>query len=133
VSASSIELYGDDYCVIDMHNLFVGTTADDELLLLGAAPGTDRRLAEECSRFGVQMDGGRKLASYSGGEQAMIGCLLMMLLLPQAPLRILLVHVMETLSPRNREALALRFAQLLPEASLFTLAPDGPQPLAEYA
>ena len=133
VTASPLAEHGRDFCVIDMHNLFVGTTLEDELLLLGADDGTLETLRRECMPFGVRLEAGRALASYSGGEQAIVCCLTLMALLPREPLRILLVHVLETLSPRNRELLLDRFAAALPEAGLFTLAGSTPQPVVRHA
>lgn len=133
VTASPLAVHGRDFCVIDMHNLFVGTTLEDELLLLGAADGTLPALRRESGPFGLRLEPGRQLGSYSGGEQAIICCLTLMALLPRSPLRILLVHVLETLSPRNRELLLDRFAAVLPEAGLFTLAGGEPQPVVRHA
>lgn len=133
MSSAALAEYGRDYCVIDTRNLFVGTTLEDEILLLGAEDGLFAALIPECARFGLRLEPGRKLASYSGGEQVIICCLLLMALLPPEPLRVLLVHVLETLSPRNRELLLDGFAAALPAARLFILTPDGPQPLADHA
>jgi hypothetical protein len=132
MSFATLEEYGRDYCVIDTHNLFVGTTLEDEILLLGAEGELFSVIARECSRFGVQLEPGRKLPSYSGGEQSIICCLLLMNLLPRERLSILLVHVLETLSPRNRSLLLDRFDALLPAASLSVLTEDGPKPLADH-
>lgn len=133
VNASPLAEHGRDHCVIDMHNLFVGTTLEDELLLLGAGEGALTGIIGECALFGVRLEPGRLLSSYSGGEQAIICCLTLMALLPRRPLRVLLVHVLETLSPRNRELLLDRFATVLPEASLFTLVGNVPQPAGRHA
>jgi hypothetical protein len=83
LSCAALEKYGQDYCVIDTHNLFVGTTLEDEVLLLGGDAGLFTDIARECSRFGLQLAPGRKLSSYSGGEQSIICCLLLMSLLPK--------------------------------------------------
>jgi hypothetical protein len=133
MSPSALALHGRDFCVIDTSNLFVGTTLEDELLLLGSGDEALGRVRSECAPFGLHPEPGRKLASYSGGEQAIICCLLLMTLLPATPQRILLVHVLETLSPRNREKLLRRFAETLPRAALFTLTFDGPKPLDAHA
>ncbi len=132
MSHAALEKYGQDYCVIDTHNLFVGTTLEDEVLLLGGSTELFSVIGRECSRFGLQLTPGRKLSSYSGGEQSIICCLLLMSLLPKDSLAILLIHVLETLSPRNRKLLLDRFATDLPGASLFSLAEKGPQPLASH-
>ena len=133
MSLSALSLHGNEYCVIDTSNLFVGTTLEDELLLLGAGPGALGRVQSECAHFGLHPEPARRLASYSGGEQAIICCLLLMALLPETQQRILLVHVLETLSQRNREKLLRCFAETLPRAALFTLTFDGPRPLDAHA
>ena len=133
MSFATLAEYGRDYCVIDTHNLFVGTTLEDEILLLGADDGVFSTIAQECSRFGLKLENGRKLSSYSGGEQSIICCLLLMNLLPREKLSILLVHVLETLSPRNRDLLLERFTALLPDASLSFLTEKGPKPVTDNA
>ncbi|PKN40340.1 MAG: hypothetical protein CVU60_16005 [Deltaproteobacteria bacterium HGW-Deltaproteobacteria-18] len=133
MSFATLAEYGRDYCVIDTHNLFVGTTLEDEILLLGADDGIFSTIARECSRFGLELEHGRKLSSYSGGEQSIICCLLLMNLLPKEKLSILLVHVLETLSPRNRDLLLDRFTALLPAASLSSLTEKGPKLVTDHA
>lgn len=133
VNASTIATYGSRYCVIDVRNLFVGTTLEDELLLLGADGSALPDIRRQCDGFGVRLDAARKLSSYSGGEQAIICCLTLMTLLQARPVRILLVHVLETLSPRNRAALVRRFRTALPGAELFTLTGESPQPVEDHA
>jgi hypothetical protein len=132
MSFATLAEYGRNYCVIDTHNLFVGTTLEDEILLLGADDDLFSGIAQECARFGLQLEPGRKLSSYSGGEQSIICCVLLMNLLPKEKLSILLVHVLETLSPRNRNLLLDRFAALLPAASLLILSENGPKPVADH-
>lgn len=133
MNASTLAGHGRDYCVIDVHNLFVGTTLEDELLLLGAADETVEEVRRGCAEFGVRLEPGRRLSSYSGGEQAIICCLTLMALLPRQPLRVLFVHVLETLSPRNRALLLDRFAAVLPAAGLFSLLEGEPRPVDRHA
>ena len=129
---SPLALYGRDYCVIDMQNLFVGTTLEDELLILRADDGLASGIRNEGVRFGLHLEPGRRLDSCSGGEQAIVCCLLLTALLPKTPVRILLVHVLETLSPRNRELILNMFQTARPEASLFTMTQTGPMPMADH-
>ena len=131
MSCATLASYGRDYCVIDTHNLFVGTTLEDEILLLGGRDELFGLVAEKGSHFGLRLAPGRKLSSYSGGEQTIICCLLLMNLLPDG-VRILLVHALETLSPRNRELLLESFAASLPAASLFSMTETGPKPLNNH-
>ena len=133
MSTQALARYGADYCIVDTHNLFVGTTLEDEILLLGGRDELMDDMAKGCQEFGLVLAPGRKLASYSGGEQIIICCLLLMHMLPESDVRILLVHAVETLSERNRERLLESFASRLPRASLFVLAEDKPQPLTRHA
>ncbi len=131
MSCATLVRYGQDYCVIDTHNLFVGTTLEDEILLLGGPDDLFGVIADGCGNFGLRLAPGRRLSSYSGGEQIIICCLLLMNLMPDG-VRILLVHALETLSPGNRELLLDSFASTLPTASLFTLTENGPRPLSRH-
>lgn len=131
MSCATLALYGQDYCVIDTHNLFVGTTLEDEILLLGGRSEMFDAMAGQCSDYGLSLAPGRKLSSYSGGERIIICCLLLMHFLP-GDARILLVHALETLSPRNRARLLEDFAATLPSASLFSLTDNGPQPVRNH-
>lgn len=127
--SSAITNYGESYCVIDMHNLFVGTTLADEILILGGRASVLTEVSAACVRFGIGVQSHRLLSSYSGGEQALICCLLLMRLLPDKAVPILLVHVLETLSPGNRQRLLHEFRATAPQATLHTMGPQGPCPI----
>ena len=118
-----------DFCVIDTHNLFVCATLEDEILVLGGDADVFPRLVDDARAFGLVPRPRRRLDSYSGGEQAILCCLLLMRLLPPSPRPILLVRILETLSARNRDILLRLFAANRPRAALFTLTPSGPHAL----
>lgn len=124
-----IKQYGHVYLVLDMHNLFVSTTMDDEILIFNGSDTLKKNLASTARDFKINWSGQRPLSSYSGGEQAILGCLLVMHLAPKKPLKILLVHILETLSEQNRKNLLTKFASILPTAKIFTLGSNGPQPI----
>ena len=132
MTGQALARHGREYCVLDTHNLLVGTTLEDEILLLGGPDTALDAVAADCADFGLSLAPGRLFSSYSGGERVIVCCLLLMHLLPARKVRILLVHALETLSERNRELLLERFAARLPHASLFVLAEDGPQPLTQH-
>lgn len=120
-----VEAFGETHCVIDQSNLFVSATLEDELLLLDAPEGALTRLQEICVRFGFQPEPKRPFSSYSGGEQAILCCALLMLLVPDG-VPVLLVHVLETLSERNRALLRQAFDEFLPASPLLVLRTEGP-------
>lgn len=126
MNQSVIHTHGRRYCIIDMHNLFVGATAGDELLLLADREDCLPQIRAACLCFGLDLDPDRLLSSYSGGEQAIICCEILLAVLPRTAADILFVHVLETLSASNRKQLLARFAAVLPGAGLFTLTASGP-------
>ena len=130
MTLDSIAAFGNRFCLIDTHNLFVCTTLEDEILVLGGDSSLFAHLVDDARPFGLIPRPGRKLHSYSGGEQAILCCLLLMHLLPPTPRPILLVRVLETLSARNRNLLIQLFAARRPQTQIFTLAADGPHALS---
>jgi hypothetical protein len=130
MTMDGLATFGNRVCLIDIHNLFVCTTLEDEILVLGGAASLFARIVDDARPFGLIPRPGRKLHSYSGGEQAILCCLLLMHLLPPTPRPILLVRVLETLSARNRKLLIRLFATSLPQTQIFTLTTDGPHALS---
>lgn len=129
MNPDSISTFGANFCVIDTHNLFVCATLEDEILVLGGAADIFPRIVDDARVFGLIPRPRRWLNSYSGGEQAILCCLLLMRLPPPTPRPILLVRILETLSARNRDILTRLFASRMPQAALFTLSSDGPHAL----
>ena len=130
MNPDTIATFGADYCVIDTHNLFVCATLEDEILILGDDQSLFADLVDDARRFGLTPEPRRQLQSYSGGEQAILACLLLMRLSFPITRPILLVHVLETLSSRNRDLLLRFFALRRPQTRLFTLTADGPHALS---
>lgn len=127
MSTDSVTDFDAAYCVIDTHNLFVCATLEDELLVLGADHETHSRIAAEAVPFGLTLDPGRRLDSYSGGEQVILCALMLLHLLPVPPSRILFVHALEALSSRNRTTLLDLFRSRLPSFALCTLTDGCPE------
>ena len=126
MSTDSLTQFGTNYCVIDVDNLFICSTLEDEILILGNKPNLWIKIAQDAQSFGLSIQPGRNFHKYSGGEQVILCCLLLMYLLPSPSLPILLVRVLETLSSHNRVLLAKFFAKRLPHTQVFTLTLDGP-------
>ena len=45
-----------DYCILDTHNLFVCTTLEDEILVLGGKQELLTGLAGQCCNFGFSLE-----------------------------------------------------------------------------
>ncbi|GAB1410432.1 hypothetical protein MASR1M90_15860 [Desulfovibrionales bacterium] len=124
-----LEAYGREFCVIDASNLFVCTTLADELILFSAEHMLDA-LTSQCAELGIAVKPTRALRTYSGGEQAMISCLLISLMLPARPVRILLVHIVEALSLGNARKMLCLMRANASQISVYTLTATGPAPYA---
>lgn len=121
-----LESYSTNFCVIDANNLFVCSTVGDEVLLYRAGSTVLDTLILQCADLGIALDPERAVRTYSGGEQAMLCCLLISLLVPSKPVRVLLVRIIETLSAANASRMVRVFRANAPLAQLFTLADAGP-------
>ena len=126
MSTNSLTQFGANYCVIDVDNLFICSTLEDEILILGNKPYLWTKIAQDAQSFDLSIQAGRNFHSYSGGEQVILCCLLLMHLLPNPCPPLLLVRVLETLSNQNRALLSKLFAKRLPYTQIFTLTLDGP-------
>ncbi|NLY40373.1 MAG: hypothetical protein GX055_01955 [Desulfovibrionales bacterium] len=123
---TALKLYGQEFCVIDTSNLFVCTNIADELLLYSADNSLLAVLTAQCAGLGIALDPRRALHTYSGGEQAMICCALLSLVLPRRPVRVLLVHIVEALSVRNAQKILHLMQANAPQMTILTLTEEGP-------
>ena len=105
------EDWGRSYLVLDVNALFVAASLREELwLYLGREdPGLLSRVCRAAEAFQIRtVDADRDLATYSGGEQAIIAALLTLYLIRELDLqsrRLLLCGVLESISRDNRRRL----------------------------
>ena len=107
--------WGQSYLIVDVNCLFVAASLREEMWLYLRREDCDllalvRRNAEEFNIRGVDPD--RELATYSGGEQAILACLLIIALIRTLgikELQLLLCGVLESISRENRQRLYRHF------------------------
>ena len=115
---SMLERYAQDFLVLEINHLFVSTTLREEIWLLQQTEDADilRQIISQARQFDLtEIDADRNLDTYSGGQQAIIACLLVMAAITDRrihDLRLLLVNVMESISRKNRRRLTAAFGQL---------------------
>ena len=115
---SMLERYAQDFLVLEINHLFVSTTLREEIWLLQQTEDADilRQIISQARDFDLtEIDADRNLDTYSGGQQAIIACLLVMAAITDRrihDLRLLLVNVMESISRENRRRLTAAFGQL---------------------
>lgn len=128
-----MQAYGAEWLVLDFNHLFISTSLREEVWLLRHRD--DRAITEqviaEAADFGIEgINADREFHTYSGGEQAILACLLIMAVIKANDahdVRILLYNVLESLSADNRARLVGRFADLQRTHGARAFMHDGKQ------
>ena len=110
--------YDKDYLIVDFDHLFIAATLREEIWLLQSR--NDHELIDEIIRAAsaftmLEVAPDRNLDLYSTGQQAILACLLVMAVIRannRHNLKLLLNHVLESISPANRRRLLLEFDRL---------------------
>ena len=113
-----LDRYAGDFLILDYNHLFVSGSLREEVWLLRQAD--DQALVAEILQsaraFGIHEASAEKgFDTYSGGQQAILGCLLIMALIRAAgvrDVRLLLSDVMDSVSGENRGRLQSLFAAM---------------------
>ena len=113
-----LDAYGGQYLILDYNHLFVSGSLREEVWLLRGAdePVVVAEILESARSFGIHDASAEKdFDSYSGGQQAILSCLLVMAVVRTAGLRgvrLLLSNVMDSISGNNRRRLRMLFAEM---------------------
>lgn len=110
--------YGNDYLVIEYNHLFVSDSIREEVWLLRCK--NDEKLVEEIIQAAREFDihdvsGDRAFYTYSGGQQAILGCLLVLTAIRAGEIhgrKLLLNNIMNSISDENHLKLHRRFGQI---------------------
>ena len=135
---SILEEYADDFLVLEINHLFVSSTLREEIWLLRKRDDPDflRHFLFKARDYNLsEIDGDRNFETYSGGQKAILACLVIMAAVGIngiRNLRILLINVLESISSENRRLLtaALRELQHTNDIQVFT---GGPEQIEELA
>jgi len=123
--------HGDDFLILDFNHLFIATTLREEVWLLQQRDDTALidEVVQRAAAFGIRDAGpDRDMDTYSGGEQAILACLLTMAAIRAKALRgvnLLLYNVLESLSDDNRAALTAQFEYMYSTHHVGVFANDG--------
>jgi hypothetical protein len=113
-----IQQYDGEYLIVEFEHLFISATLREEVWLLQSK--NDRQLMEEVVDAAtgfhmLEVDPDRNLESYSAGQQAILACLLTIAVIRnrnRQGLKLLLNHVLESISPANQQLLLSGFKAL---------------------
>jgi hypothetical protein len=109
--------YGQEYLILDFNHLFVAATLHEEVWLLRGQNDTAilADILDEAAQFNLTaISADRDLESYSGGEQVILACLLVLAMVRSGAYpdtKVLLINMLESLSEKNRSTMLEKFAR----------------------
>jgi hypothetical protein len=115
---NTLEELGKSYLVLDVNCLFVAASLREEAWLYCGRENPDllRQVCQAAGEFGIRkVDPDRELVTYSGGEQSILACLLMLWFIQTANLmsrRMMLYGVLESMSRDNRRRLLTQMCRV---------------------
>lgn len=124
--------YSDDYLILDFNHLFISSSIRDEIWLLQRKNDSALldKIMQEAREFGIfEVDADKDFETYSGGQKAILGCLLTLAVIRDQGvhgLKLLLNNILDSMSENNRFNLSGKFKQIHAshDLRLFT-AEDG--------
>ena len=113
-----LDRYAKDFLVLEINHLFISSTLREEIWLLQKKEDAHflRRIMDKCQDYGLEeIVADRNFETYSGGQKAIVACLLVMAAVEYHRIRdlcLLLVNVLESISGENRRKLSADFRHL---------------------
>ena len=116
--AGLLEQYGDQFLILEFNHLFVASSIREEVWLLQRKndPALIDRIIQEAAAYNLlEVDADRDFETYSGGQKAILGCLLTLELIRARGikgLKLLLSNILNSISDDNRVKLMRFFAKI---------------------
>ncbi len=110
--------YGDEYLILEFNHLFVSSSIREEVWLLQRKNDLALidRVIQDAAEFGLyEADADRNFETYSGGQKAILGCLLALALIRARETRgqqLLLNNILDSISKDNRVKLMQTFKKM---------------------
>ena len=113
-----LDNYGDQFLVLDFNHLFVSSSIREEVWLLQRK--NDSPLTAKITRAAAEFNindasGSRDFETYSGGQKAILACLLFLAVIAERKihgLKLLLNNILESISDKNRLRLMRKFEEI---------------------
>lgn len=116
--AGLLEQYGDQFLILEFNHLFVASSIREEVWLLQRKNDLALidRILEKAAAFDLlEVDADRDFETYSGGQRAILGCLLALELIRIRGiegLKLLLNNILDSISDDNRVRLMQLFENM---------------------
>lgn len=110
--------YGDGFLILEFNHLFISSSIREEVWLLQrrADPALVEKIMREAEEFSIyDVSADRDFDTYSGGQKAILGCLLTLAVIRSQKihgLKLLLNNVLDSLSDDNRLKLFSKFEKI---------------------
>ena len=123
-----LDNYSDEYLILEFNHLFVSSSIREEVWLLQRKndSGLINKIIRAAREFNIHDVGDdRDLETYSGGQKAIIACLLTMALIRDRKiygLKVILNNILDSISEGNRAKLIQKFRDIgsIHDIRLFT-------------
>lgn len=116
--AKLLQKYGDKFLVLEFNHLFISSSIREEVWLLQRKNDLTLidRITRDAAEFDLyEVDADRNLETYSGGQKAILGCLLTLALIRNrqtSGLKLLLNNILDSVSDENRVKLVQTFKRM---------------------
>jgi hypothetical protein len=110
--------YGDGFLILEFNHLFISSSIREEVWLLQrrADPALVEEIMREAQEFSIyDVNADKDFDTYSGGQKAILGCLLTLALIRSQKihgLKLLLNNVLDSLSDDNQLKLFNKFEEM---------------------
>ena len=110
-----LNTYGGGYLILEFNHLFISSSIREEVWLLQRTDDDTmvNKIMQEAVEFDIHdVNGDKDFDTYSGGQKAILSCLLMIAVIRNRKiqdLKLLLNHVLDSLSEDNQKKLFAKF------------------------
>jgi len=134
----ALSKYGADYLILDFNHLFISSSIREEIWLLQRKNDSALldKILQEAREFNIyEVSADRDLETYSGGQKAILSCLLTLAVIQDQKvhgLKLLLNNILDSVSAANRSSLSRKFGQIhaTHDIRLFTADNGGVREIA---
>ena len=118
--SGTLSEYGDGFLILEFNHLFISSSIREEVWLLQRKddPPLINKVIQAAREFGIrEVNGERDFETYSGGQKAILACLLTLELIVDRKipgLKLLLNNVLDSVSEENRSKLIQKFVEFRP-------------------
>jgi hypothetical protein len=115
---SILDKYSDGYVILDFNHLFISSSIREEVWLLQRKndPALIDKIMDEAREFNIhEVNNDKDFETYSGGQKAIIGCLLTMAVIHAKKIsgvKLLLNNILDSISEDNRLKLFHKFQEI---------------------